>query len=207
MQGGGLASDNDRMTSREDRLGVFCLEGEWEPEDPHARQSVRPMLDLLEDQKLIRFFHRDVATYAELRHYLDRWTSGGLDEFSFGYLGFHGEPAALHLNDDERPDSVISLEQLGTDLADGCKGRVIHFAACSVVDVARSQLAEFRATTGARAVSGYRRDIAWVESAALDLLYLSFVAGGKIRRIDVAVRKLLENNQALADHLGFMIEA
>ena len=49
MQGGGLASDNDRMTSREDRLGVFCLEGEWEPEDPHARQSVRPMLDLLED--------------------------------------------------------------------------------------------------------------------------------------------------------------
>jgi hypothetical protein len=195
------------VTRKEDPLRVFCLEGEWEPDDPADRQSVRPLLQLLEDQGLVESFHRDVATHEELAHYLRRWTEGSLEDYPFAYLAFHGRPGALCLNDDESdPRSAISIERLGDLLKGRCGRRAIHFAACSVLDLDPEAVAAFRKRTGARAVMGYQDDIPWVESAALDLLLLSYIAKGSIQRIDVAVGKLLETNDALAKHLCFVID-
>ena len=196
------------MARHDEPLGVLCLEGEWEPDDPANRQSVRPMMTMLEDLGLIRFFHRDVATYAELQHYLTRWTTDSLGDYRFGYFAFHGGPRELCLNENKKDEhSAVSLETLGGLLAGACRGRAVHFASCSVLDVEGTELADFRKQAGARAVSGYSKDIDWVPSAALELLLITAIAQGSIRRIDVAVDKVRAQNAELMDDLGFKIAA
>lgn len=107
------------MGRRKGPLRVFCLEGEWEPDDPADRQSVRPLLELLEDQGRVESFYCDVATHEELAYYLRRWTEGSLKDFPFAYLAFHGLPGALCLNDDRSdPNSTVSLDVLGDLLED-----------------------------------------------------------------------------------------
>ena len=46
--------------------GIFCLEGDWS-RSIASRQSVEPLLRLLEDCGAARYVHRDVATRAEAR--------------------------------------------------------------------------------------------------------------------------------------------
>lgn len=53
--------------------GIFCLEGEWNPDDLRSRSSVEPILHLLERLKLATAIHRDVASKAELAFYLGKW--------------------------------------------------------------------------------------------------------------------------------------
>ncbi|NMM85846.1 hypothetical protein B2J88_15970 [Rhodococcus sp. SRB_17] len=147
--------------------GVFCLEGEWD-DTIESTLSIEPALRLLEARDDIRLVHRDVATKAELRYYLNRWLGTRLRGYDFGYLGFHGSAEYLYIGDE-----TLSLDELA-DMFDGrCGGKVLYFGSCSVLAAPDSVLTKFCRDTGARAVAGYTKDVDWIETAAFELLLVS----------------------------------
>ena len=163
---------------------VFCLEGDWEHELT-ARSSVRPMLELLEGLRQISFVHKDVGTRAELKHYIDLWSGEdqSVAEFYTLFLAFHGadkETAtgwerAIWLSDAD--DGCISLRELADILGPELDNVVLHFGSCSVLDEDNDLLAGFCRQTGIKAVAGYTTDVDWVDSAAMDMLFFSTIAG------------------------------
>ena len=151
--------------------GVYCLEGIWE-ESFEARLSSEATLRLLHDGEYIRLIHRDVATRAELEHYLNTWHSKGKKAgFRILLLMFHGSPSTLHLGMDD-----INLQELAELLEGRCNGVVIHFGACGVLRASDSDLKQFCAVTGAKAVVGYTADVGHVEAAAFELLLVERLA-------------------------------
>ncbi|MGU3292502.1 DUF6642 family protein [Williamsia sp. M5A3_1d] len=150
--------------------GVFCLEGEWE-EALESRLSMEPALQLLQDSGDIRLVHRDVATEAELRYYLERLFKNKRAGLDILYLGFHGSSQTVYLGRDE-----VSIGDLQEMLEGRCDGRVIHFGSCGVLRASDELLKDFCKVTKARAVLGYTRDVDWVEAAAFELLLVKRLA-------------------------------
>ena len=93
------------------------------------------------------------------------------------YLAFHGSDTGIWISDDS--DGDVTLEYLGGLLADKLEGRVVHFGACSVMQARKDTLARFLKQTGARAVTGYRAEVPWIDSAAMDLIVLGVLADYK----------------------------
>ena len=50
---------------------------------------------------------------------------------------------------------------------------VVHFGACSTLATDDDEMRKFVRTTGVAALSGYQKDVLWVESLAFELLYLT----------------------------------
>ena len=184
--------------------GVFCLEGEWNDEKLKDRSSVLPALELLERLDLITFVHRDVATRAELEHYLARWTRERLP-LNVLYLAFHGTPDGIAIAD--APDHEATLEYLGGLLAGKLKGRVVHFGACSVLRARPKKMRQFTEQTGAKVVLGYREDVDWIESMAWDMIVLSTLAHYK--QLGTAVKRINQDSRyaSLRKALDFRVIA
>ena len=148
--------------------GIFCLEGEWN-QDLTKRDSVEPVLELLERLEIAKYIHRDVATRDELDYYLAEWAGDRRRYRSFRvlYLAFHGEPGMIDLGRD-----TIDLDTLAEPLAGRCGGRIIHFSSCLSLAAGDAELKRFAGTTGAIAVTGYEKEVGWLDSAAFEVLLL-----------------------------------
>ena len=156
------------------RKGIFCLEGQWEP-DLRDRTSVKPALVLLEssNEPPVRYIHRDVGTVEEFEHYLRKWTQKRYSNYPVLYLSFHGLKEGLLVGDHRRERGWVGLDRLGELVQGRCQGRVIHFGSCETLSGRTSRLHSFLETTGAAAICGYRRDVEWMKSTAFEILLLS----------------------------------
>lgn len=182
---------------------VLCLEGDWD-NDLTSRTSVLPTLELLERMRIIDFVHRTVTTKTDLAYYLQRWGEDPpLQDYFVLYLAAHGASlktgrrttAILELSD--HPDGTVTLKELADMLGDGFENCVVHFGSCSVMRASDSVLDDFRTRTGVKAVTGYRENVAWVPSAAMDQLFLnsiasyhSWAAARKAHEKDTSIRSL-----------------
>jgi hypothetical protein len=178
---------------------VFCLEGLWDEEEFADRTSVLPLLEFLERSGIIDFVHRDVATRAELKWHLDRWLNQDNDFWTL-YLGFHGSSGCLYLS----PAESVTLDELAVDLAARLTDCVLYLGSCSVVADGRG-VGSFIDQTGARAVIGYRKDVDWLQSSAMDLFVLGTLA--YYARAGTAL-KTLENDpvtRTLRNDLGLEV--
>ncbi len=152
--------------------GIFCLEGAWE-DNLTDRTSVLPLLRLLEDTDAVPYVHKSVATDAELTYYLRRWRR--YSSFKVLYLSFHGVPGGILLSTEKGEETTLDLGALGKALEGQAKGRLIHFGSCDTLKVSDDVLHEFLETTGAVALSGYKRAVDWTPSAAFELLLFSIL--------------------------------
>ena len=178
------------------RRGVFCLEGEW-TDKLTDRASMRPLLQLVEDVHGLKFERRDVATRAEAKFYLDRWAQSGYAKtYPVAILAFHGQRGLLELKNED-----LTLEEIGEILKGRCKGRYIHFDSCNVLDVKRAEIEAFRRQTGAHIVSGFRKNIGWIDSAAFTLHILDELSYG--RPIPGSLMKISGRNSEAVKRLGF----
>lgn len=125
------------------------------------------VFDLLASQDVLQVVRRDVGTPAELQYYAKKMCQGRYKHFKVVHLAFHGRPGHLAVGDEH-----LELTELAELLGDACKGRVVHFGACSTMRVGPDRLAEFREATGASAVSGYTKDVGWIESCAFEVLLI-----------------------------------
>lgn len=175
--------------------GLFAFEGNWEP-NLSDRASIATLLQTLQEWAELKCIRRDIGTEAELRHYIDRWLGGEYADYEIGYFGFHGTAGNLWL--DEQRVRLNDLEEM----IDGrAGGRVIHFSSCSVMRAGTDRLENFRKRTGARAVTGYRKDVDNIEAFAFEFLLLQ--AFSTYRRISAPDNYVWESASGLYDRLGF----
>lgn len=152
---------------------IFCLEGDWTG-DLKKPSTVRPIFDLVTQiEPKLRYIHRGIGTSQEFDHYLKVWRQRKYADFPLLYLAFHGNAQSLSIGDQRRHDRCYTLDKVAGLLASGCKGRIVHFGACSTLKCDLRHLKRFLARTGALAVSGYTKDIGWMESAAFEVFLLS----------------------------------
>jgi hypothetical protein len=150
--------------------GIFCLEGPWTSQLTE-RSSVQPLLELLGRRNQIEYLYDRVHTKAELLHLIRKWPQKQYDGYGIGYLAFHGSPGTIHLAREN-----VTLDELGVELKGKLRGKVVHFGSCEVFDLPRRELEAFRTVTGAKAITGYREPVDWMQSAAFDLLFFDSFA-------------------------------
>lgn len=161
-----------------------------------SRQSVKGLLDHLDNVGQVRYIHRPADTVDTALDYLTRWPQAQYREYSLGYLGLHGGAGQLHIG-----RRKLALEELGEALDGRCKGKTIYFGSCSVLGVPKHRIERFRRQVQARCVAGYEKDVDWFESSAFDLLL--FEALTRYRRIDAVDRWLRNEYLGFVRRLGF----
>ena len=173
------------------RRGVYCIETVWF--GTKDQTSVRPMLQLLNSSFLrVPFVHRTAQTKNEFKINLKKWLQLRPSEFPILYLSYHGKKGRIEFPDEN--GSEMTFNSVGRSLAGKCKFRVVHFASCSTLNLSGDAAQQFLRSTKASAVSGYRKDIDWMESMALDLLLLESLQFGGKKLITSDVAKSCRGN-------------
>lgn len=154
------------------RHGVLCLEGDWwGAKDP---TTVEPGLELL--RKIagvsLRYEHRDVSTFEELRFHVDRWTNRQFDSHPILYLGFHGDTGGIWVGA-PRKQRLVKFSDLEEMIGERGRGRVVWFGSCGTLRAHGASLDAFMRRTGIEAVCGYEGDIDWLEGIAFEMLALA----------------------------------
>ncbi len=179
--------------------GVFCVESYWS-DALTDESSVRGLLDCLAGARQLKTAHRVVHSRDGLLGRLQQWSSPRSRSFGVCYLAFHGAPGALYAGDDE-----VTLDDLAVALEGRCAGRRLHVGACSA-GAKEADLRELRRVTGAQWVSAYTKDVDWIESAALDLLLLDWLAD-ETAPPAVVRRALSSRCEGLLQRLGLVTVA
>jgi hypothetical protein len=174
---------------------IFCVEGGWSS-SLKDEKSVQPLLEFLERSNKVRHIYQHVRTVDALVDIVEQWPQRQYNSYSLGYFGFHGSGGTLHVG-----RRRVDLETLGESLAGSCKGKTIYFGSCSVLNIPKRRIEEFRRLTQARAVIGYTTDVDWYASAAFDLVL--FEALTHYQRIDAVDRWLRKEYPGLSRKLGF----
>jgi len=149
------------------RKGIFCLESEWF--GLSSTISVLPALHLLHDSDYkVPFIHRDVATRAELEHYLRKWFLEKHANYEILWLAMHTRKGLLLPGDVRRHDERMNLNQLELLLAGKCKNRIIHIGGCNALALPLSRIRKFMRVTKAISVSGFCTSVDWTESTLFE---------------------------------------
>ncbi len=174
---------------------IFAVEGAWE-DGVEYLESVRPVLETIASTTGVGFVHRHAETPAMMRALMDIWVSYETG-YHVGYFAFHGVPGAIEFQHGEQ----MSLEELGEHLDRRVNGGVIHLGGCSVLRIGDRRLQEFRKRAGASLVTGFRRDVDWLESAAFEVLALYRLADSSPGH---AINHITRKYPDLVDRLGFV---
>lgn len=179
---------------------IFCIEGNWD-RDLNEKASVRPVLELLEINASVKFIYRDCSTVEELHFLLDSWQQKRYSDHQILYLAFHGEPGKILIDNRNR----VSLEDLGHRLCCRTRRRLIYFGACSVLDIDKRLIRRFIREAGVVAVCGYKTDVDWIPSTALDLIAMNELQQFSFTRPGMAAaeKSIRRNTRRLAGRLGF----
>ena len=184
--------------------GVYCLECDWF--GAKDRTSVKPALDLVQATyggRVPHYYHK-TATLQEFDFRLKQWAKPEFNNYPILYLGFHGGKGVIELTEGKKS---VTLEEMATKLEGKCEYRIIHFGSCSTLNAHESGIDKFLSKTKALAVCGFKANVDWLESAALDVLSLglfqevSFTLKG-MGKFDRLLRK---SAPGLRDKLQFRI--
>jgi hypothetical protein len=183
-------------------LGVFCLES-WSG-DLRNRDTVRPLLEVLEAQAKLKFVHRTIDSREQLIDYLVRWQA--LGAYRVAYLACHGSTGEIHIGGE-----TLSLDKLGMLLAEegvDLRDRALYLGGCAVMGVGRNVTSKLRERTRLACVCGYAGDegVDWLESAAFELLVFKALAFGGHRQHHYNLRDLSVDHRQLARHLKFKVD-
>jgi len=186
--------------------GIYCLEiGEWFGHMRH-KHSVEPALELLSrSPDTIPYIHRDIATESELRFYLSRWVQGQQKGYPLLYLAFHGSPGVIELKKENGRTVEFPIEDLFTLLEGKCRGRIIHFGGCCVIDIHGHTANRYLRQSGAIALTGFSNEVDWTESACFEMLFFNEMQKHRLTAKGMAAlgERMKANASGLVKELGF----
>lgn len=178
------------------RKNIFCIEGNWN-NNLKGKTSIKSALDFLEHNARIKYIHKNCSAIEQLESLLRDAVLKKYNRYGVIYFAFHGLPGELLVGKRQR----ISLEQIAAILQNKAQDRIIHFGSCSVLNVPRSRVNRFLKETGALAVSGYTKDVDFIPSTFLDILYFQFCE--QYKKIPLIHRDVRLYYGKLANELGF----
>ena len=171
--------------------GIICIETEWEHTEWHNRLPIqtKPLLESVEKAYGCSITYRRVATYSELKYYLEQFNKPEYDDYRILYLSFHGDTQIIQLEGEPGRYKTLTLEELSRTANGAFDKRILHFSSCKTLRGYYSDLQLFKNYSGALMVSGYTQSVNCVMSAIHDIAYLS---------------QLLQNYQCPLDALYYM---
>ena len=178
------------------RKGIACIESFWDS-DVESRLSVAPLLQVIASNNDARFVHLTCNTKAELQFALKAIPSR--EPFQILYFAFHGRRGKIDLAD----GTSLTLPELAIAMGHKFSSWVLHFGTCGTIHTDSNVLDSFMQATDAVLLLGYKKNVDWIESAAMDLIlfdwmqnyknmrsmwsYLKRNYGGLMRRTGLAV--------------------
>ena len=153
--------------SKTHRKNVACLESLWD-HDIETRLSVFPLLEITSKRNSIKTIFLTSNTPEELEHNL--MMVKRRRDYGILYLAFHGYPGGIFVD-----GLRLEIEILAFLMGKGFRDWVVHFGCCETMNIPKWRVLNFLDETGVLMLSGYKRMVDWVESSALDLLFLDRV--------------------------------
>ena len=148
--------------ARSHKKHIACVESLWDG-NIESRLSVVPLLELASRVDDVRFSYLTCNTEEELKYNLNKLKHRR--GYGILYLSFHGRPGELVLD-----SADVEVEKLAQYMADGFANWVVHFGSCATLNIPQARISRFIATTRVSMVVGYRKDVDWIDSAAIDLV-------------------------------------
>jgi hypothetical protein len=191
----------------EAKKGVFALEeGNWWG-DPRKTSSIEPLLAMLHQQGLhqLPYFHREIDTRQAFDYYVEQWTQARYVSMPVLYLGFHGSDGKLLVGDGRRQGAAVALDEIEEILNEKAQGRMLHLASCGIMDANGNRLNRFLERTGLVAITGFRQDVDYIESAAFELLFFTSLQENAftVSGANAILKRLKSRARGLIDYLGF----
>ncbi|MDE0039858.1 MAG: hypothetical protein OXU77_20215 [Gammaproteobacteria bacterium] len=181
----------------ETKKRIYCIEGVHDWGDGKIEPTVEPMLELLQKTGYWDYLHRTCATSAELRYRLEEEWNEVCEKGSVLYFASHGAPDQVWLSDEVA--GLVTMKEWAD-----CTGCHVHFGGCDTFSGGEHNLSDFMNSTNATSVSGYAREVGWVDWTApaltLELQFFAQLSGVNIvnqtrnrarnlRRVEQAVSK------------------
>ncbi|MFT4224330.1 DUF6642 family protein [Dysgonomonas sp.] len=159
---------------------IYCLEGNWN-KNPRSNQSVKPMLELLRTFSGIKYIYHKCETKEGFFKRLQQFTKGTYKNYTVLYLAFHGKPNRIEVE-----KGLITLEEIATALEGKLASKIVHFGSCSTLRTSERNIQHFISTTNSQFISGYCKDVDYIDTCAFELLYFDllqkFTSVGKLHR-------------------------
>lgn len=183
--------------TRRAKPGIWAIESEWSSRATDVR-SVVPVLEALKAAGAAKYVHQRVNSKEDFFKQVNRLGQKQYEAFTIGYVAMHGSPGKVHVG-----RTSIDLLAEAERLPPGrLASKVLHFGSCSVLtdDDQQQKLLE---CLGAKAVTGFTKDVDWFEGLAFEILL--FEALTHYERIHAAENYIRKNFGELADRLGFVM--
>ena len=164
---------------------IFCLETEWKQNvhDLKYQSSVISLLEFIKNSKGVDYIFRHVATTEDFEYYINHLNYDTYNSYDTVYLCFHGLPQSIELAN----GGSINLKDFAKKNKDVFKGKNVHFGCCSTLDMEEEDIKFFKKETGARMVTGYKKDVEFVNSFIFELWLLNEI----LNHPDYAQKRIL----------------
>lgn len=179
--------------------GIFCIEGSWE-NDHRDKKSVVKALEFLECIESVKSIIKQCHNPTTLKELLSDSMQAKYSKYPIVYLAFHGSPEEIFVGKRNR---TVSFDEVAEIIGDRANGKIIHFGCCSTLETDGWSIRRFLKKTNALAVSGYKKDIDFVQSTAFDLLY--FQQCQKYYNIKKIKSSMKAYHNKLGKELGFVL--
>lgn len=177
---------------------IYCLEGNWN-KNPRSHQSVKPMLELLRTFKGIKYKYYKCDTKEEFFKRLQQFTKGTYKNYPILYLAFHGRKNRIIVE-----NQYITLKEIATALESKLADKFVHFGSCSTLRTSEKNIQHFISTTNCQFISGYCKDVDYIDACAFELLYFDLLQKYKsVLKIDSEIFRL--SPQLAENKLRFVI--
>ena len=177
---------------------IYCLEGNWN-KNPRSNQSLKPILELLHTTSKTKYIHRKCNTKKEFIQGLLKFTQKRYANYTILYIAFHGRTNRICCGNE-----YITLNEIATVLEGKLEGKIIHFGSCSTLRTSQINIKDFIDRTNCTLISGYKRNVDYISSAAFELLYFDSLQ--KYCSYSKLKDSLTNHYSILVDKLQFHIE-
>jgi len=178
---------------------VFCIEGDW-TNNLKDEASIKSALDFLQHNSKVRSTHRNCSTVQEFEERIKTALQKTYSKYGLIYLAFHGTPGSINVGKRKK----LELDAIAEMIMERASDKIIHFGCCSTLDISGWDLRRFLLKTGALAVSGYTKDIEFIQSTFLDILYFKHCQNS--RKMSVIEKEMKLYYGKLISELGFVIK-
>ena len=180
------------------KKNIACIEGRWE-RDLTKSNSVATGLELLERNRIVpKQCYKSSHSKNSTLDFLTEFTQKRYASYSILYLSFHGEPGVIGFGKE-----AVTLEELEEKLIGRLPGKILHFGSCQTLNVNKRLITKFLRNTNAAAISGFTKDVPFLESTLLDLLYFERCQQ-RLKMSEVAF-DMKNNYSQLCRKLGFRL--
>ena len=146
---------------------ILAIESLWFRNLTMPKYTIQPILEMLYNNTRINYAYFTANTREELKFVLSKFNN---NHPGIIYIASHGNTGKFFFGTGN--EDYLTIAELGNFLKGKLRNRAIHIGSCETFNISESDILRFKYVTKASLVSGYTKSVDWLESSALDMLYL-----------------------------------